>query len=36
VLYLVALALAAALAAITIGSILGTALLVGPAASALR
>jgi zinc/manganese transport system permease protein len=35
-LYLVALALAAALAAITIGSILGTALLVGPAASALR
>ncbi len=36
VLYLLALALAAALAAITIGSILGTALLVGPAASALR
>jgi zinc/manganese transport system permease protein len=36
VLYLIALALAAALAAITIGSILGTALLVGPAASALR
>jgi zinc/manganese transport system permease protein len=36
VLYLFALALAAALAAITIGSILGTALLVGPAASALR
>jgi len=36
ILYLVALALAAALAAITIGSILGTALLVGPAASALR
>ncbi len=35
-LYLIALALAAALAAITIGSILGTALLVGPAASALR
>ncbi len=35
-LYLAALALAAALAAITIGSILGTALLVGPAASALR
>lgn len=35
-LYLLALALAAALAAITIGSILGTALLVGPAASALR
>jgi zinc/manganese transport system permease protein len=34
--YLIALALAAALAAITIGSILGTALLVGPAASALR
>jgi zinc/manganese transport system permease protein len=34
--YLLALALAAALAAITIGSILGTALLVGPAASALR
>jgi zinc/manganese transport system permease protein len=34
--YLVALALAAALAAITIGSLLGTALLVGPAASALR
>jgi zinc/manganese transport system permease protein len=36
VLYLIALALAAALAAITIGSILGTALLVGPAAAALR
>lgn len=36
VLYLLALALATALAAITIGSILGTALLVGPAASALR
>jgi zinc/manganese transport system permease protein len=36
ILYLLALALAAALAAITIGSILGTALLVGPAASALR
>lgn len=36
VLYLLALALAAALAAITIGSILGTALLVGPAATALR
>lgn len=36
ILYLIALALAAALAAITIGSILGTALLVGPAASALR
>jgi zinc/manganese transport system permease protein len=35
-LYLLALAMAAALAAITIGSILGTALLVGPAASALR
>jgi zinc/manganese transport system permease protein len=35
-LYLAALALAAALAAITIGSLLGTALLVGPAASALR
>jgi zinc/manganese transport system permease protein len=35
-LYLIALALAAALAAITIGSILGTALIVGPAASALR
>jgi zinc/manganese transport system permease protein len=35
-LYLIALALAAALAAITIGSLLGTALLVGPAASALR
>lgn len=35
-LYLVALALGAALAAITIGSLLGTALLVGPAASALR
>jgi zinc/manganese transport system permease protein len=36
ILYLIALALAAALAAITIGSILGTALIVGPAASALR
>ena len=36
VLYLLALALAAALAAITIGAILGTALLVGPAATALR
>ncbi|MCW3019315.1 MAG: cation transporter permease, partial [Solirubrobacterales bacterium] len=36
VLYLLALALASALSAITIGSILGTALLVGPAASALR
>ena len=36
ILYLIALALAAALAAITIGSILGTALLIGPAASALR
>ena len=36
VLYLLGLALAAALAAITIGSILGTALIVGPAASALR
>ena len=35
-LHLVALALAAALAAITIGTILSTALLVGPAASALR
>ncbi len=35
-LYLLALALAAALAAITIGTILCTALLVGPAASALR
>jgi zinc/manganese transport system permease protein len=35
-LYLLALALAAALAAITIGSILGTALLIGPAAAALR
>ncbi len=35
-LYLLALALAAALSAITIGSILGTALLIGPAASALR
>ncbi|HMD51145.1 MAG TPA: metal ABC transporter permease [Solirubrobacteraceae bacterium] len=34
--YLLALALAAALAAITIGTILSTALLVGPAASALR
>ena len=34
--HLVALALAAALAAITIGTILSTALLVGPAASALR
>jgi len=36
VLYLLALALAAALAAITIGTILSTALIVGPAASALR
>ncbi|HVV91195.1 MAG TPA: metal ABC transporter permease [Solirubrobacterales bacterium] len=36
VLYLVALALAAALAAITIGTILSTALLIGPAAAALR
>lgn len=36
VLYLLALALAAALAAITIGAILSTALLIGPAASALR
>jgi len=36
VLYLLALALAAALAAITIGTILSTALLIGPAASALR
>lgn len=35
-LYLLALALAAALAAITIGTILSTALIVGPAASALR
>jgi zinc/manganese transport system permease protein len=35
-LYLLALALAAALAAITIGTILGTALLVGPAATSLR
>ncbi len=35
-LYLLALALAVALAAITIGTILSTALLVGPAASALR
>jgi zinc/manganese transport system permease protein len=35
-LYLLALALAMALAAITIGTILSTALLVGPAASALR
>ena len=34
--YLLALALATALAAITIGTILSTALLVGPAASALR
>jgi zinc/manganese transport system permease protein len=34
--YLLALALAVALAAITIGSILSTALLVGPAATALR
>jgi zinc/manganese transport system permease protein len=34
--YLIALALATALAAITIGAILSTALLVGPAASALR
>lgn len=36
VLYLLALALTAALAAITIGTILSTALLVGPAAAALR
>ena len=36
VLYLLALALATALAAITIGTILSTALLVGPAATALR
>ncbi len=35
-LYLIALALTAALAAITIGTILSTALLIGPAASALR
>jgi zinc/manganese transport system permease protein len=35
-LYLLALALAAALAAITIGTILSTALLIGPAAGALR
>ncbi len=35
-LYLLALALAAALAAITIGTILSTALLIGPAASAIR
>lgn len=35
-LYLLALALATALAAITIGTILGTALLIGPAATALR
>jgi zinc/manganese transport system permease protein len=35
-LHLLALALAAALAAITIGTILSTALLIGPAASALR
>ncbi len=35
-LFLLALALAAALAAITIGTILSTALLIGPAASALR
>ncbi len=35
-LYLLALALATALAAITIGTILSTALLIGPAASALR
>ena len=35
-LYLLALAIAAALAAFTIGTILGTALLVGPAATALR
>ncbi len=35
-LYLLALALAAALAAITIGAILSTALLIGPAAAALR
>jgi len=34
--YLIALALATALAAITIGAILSTALLIGPAASALR
>lgn len=34
--YLLALAVAVALAALTIGAILGTALLVGPAASALR
>jgi zinc/manganese transport system permease protein len=36
VLYLLALAVAVALAAITIGSILSTALLIGPAATALR
>jgi zinc/manganese transport system permease protein len=36
VLYLVALVLAVALAALTIGTILSTALLVGPAASAIR
>ena len=36
VLYLLALALATALAAITIGTILSTALLIGPAATALR
>jgi len=36
VVYLLAMALATALAAITIGTILGTALLVGPAAAALR
>jgi zinc/manganese transport system permease protein len=35
-LYLLALALATALAAITIGTILSTALLIGPAAAALR
>jgi zinc/manganese transport system permease protein len=35
-LYLLALAIAVALAALTIGAILGTALLIGPAASALR
>ena len=34
--YLLALALAVALAAVTIGTILSTALLVGPAATALR
>lgn len=36
VVYLMALAIAVALAALTIGAILGTALLVGPAATALR